>query len=144
MPAVFPHEQPKFSILPKNFFSRKKRTSVFQDLLFDWQKAQTLKQKKCKNNVAKSRCNNNRVKIRGWKFLQRLHFTKMMKHKKVCHMCAIVPKFQENVFSVLEKCFITIYVVLVTPENRYVIFKCATCKTRMFFSKKSFFSKLSK
>jgi len=49
--------------------------------------------KKCENNVEKSRCNKKKVKIKGSKFLQNLDFTKMMKYKKVCHMCAIVQKF---------------------------------------------------
>ena len=42
--------------------------------------------KSIKNNVEKSRCNKNTVKIRGSKFLQNLHFAKMMRHVKVCHM----------------------------------------------------------
>ena len=38
------------------------------------------------NNDEKSRCNKNKVKMSWSKFLQNLHFAKMMRHVKVCHM----------------------------------------------------------
>ena len=57
--------------------------------------------KKCKNNVEKSRCNKNRVKIKGSEFLQNPDFTKMVKYKKsVPHVC--------NCSKILGRCFLSV------------------------------------